>query len=381
MSFCVTVAVFDIGTKMKITAPIDKVEEVKYLIEAGADELYCGVYHSAWYNTLTRPNIKPSSKSSLKSFKDFGKIVQKAKGYNVPVYITLNAYYYRKDSYNLIKDDLEKAINLEASGFVVTDISLIKEIKRICKDKPIILSTMGNCFNTETISYYKDLGVSRIVFPRDLSLSELEYLYEELKRKNIELPLEIFVQNLTCRNVNGFCRYHGYLPSQKSQFLMDRIIRGFNKILTAFYPYLFVNYILPLEKKYRDKYCKPLPCMLKYKAVFISRFNNSKETVYPFWIGEPYQSICAACGIFYFKNFGIDYVKIIGRGLPTSKKIKDVRFIRSLTTILNEQSLDFDEFFKKGQENYYQIYGLHCKETECHYPSFVKKRIGAKIDE
>jgi collagenase-like PrtC family protease len=75
---------------MKITAPVNKAEEVRDLIEAGADELYCGVYHSEWYYTETRPNAKPTSKSSLKSFKDSEKIVQKAKKYNVPVYITLD---------------------------------------------------------------------------------------------------------------------------------------------------------------------------------------------------------------------------------------------------------------------------------------------------
>jgi len=35
---------------MKILSPVDKVDEVKRIIKAGADELYCGVLTSDWHN-------------------------------------------------------------------------------------------------------------------------------------------------------------------------------------------------------------------------------------------------------------------------------------------------------------------------------------------
>lgn len=150
---------------MKITAPINRVNETDVLIKAGADELYCGVYHSKWYGVGGRPNVKPSSRSSLKSFTELREIVSKAKVYNVPVFITLNSIYLSMQTFKLIQDDLRRAIDCEVGGFVVTSIALLKEIRRICKNTPVILSTMANCFNTETISYYNDLGVSRWFYP------------------------------------------------------------------------------------------------------------------------------------------------------------------------------------------------------------------------
>jgi collagenase-like PrtC family protease len=323
---------------MKITVPLNEVEEVEPLIEAGADELYCGVYRAEWLSMSSPPNVSPSSRSSLRSFEDLKKIARKAKEYNVPVYITLNAWYYFGEARKLIREDLEKALESGVNGFVVSDIALIKEIRRKCPDKKVILSTMGNCFNTETISFFKDLGIDRVVFPRDLSLNELGDLCDGLKRKHLNVPLEFFVQQLMCRNVNGFCRHHGL-------------------------------------KKTKEIHPEKAPCMMSYRATFTSRADNSMEKVFPFRIGEPYRNICAACGIFYFNKFGIEYLKIPGRGLPTKGKIAHVKFIVELRDVLSKQRLSFDEFFKRGQEIFRATYGRSCQQAECHFPCFVKKRM------
>jgi putative protease len=360
---------------LKITAPINKVTETKALIEAGADELYCGVYHDKWYSIEGRPNAKPSSRSSLKSFAELQEIIKISGTYNIPVFITLNAAYNQKQSFELIKEDLKKAVDCNVSGFVVASIPLLREIRKISKDKPLILSTMANCFNSEAVSYYKDLGVSRIVLPRDLTISELANLRDELKAKKIDMPLESFVLNLTCRNVNGYCRYHGNKYHPASKVLSVRILRKIRGLLAYSPPKFYLNKISVIFKKYRDYNEKIQPCLLKYKANFISCKDKSKEKVFPFWIGEPYQAICAACSIFYLREFGIEYLKIIGRWLPTKVKIQDLTFISSLRNILNERSMDFDEFFKKGQENYRKTYGRNCKLSECHYASFIQNKL------
>lgn len=329
---------------MKITAPIDKVEEVEPLIEAGADELYCGVYRSVWFSTLAEPNIKPASKASLKSFEDLKKITQKANKCGVPVYLTLNSFYHSEPARDLIRKDLAQAIDAGVNGFVVADIPMLKEMRERCQGKTIILSTMGNCFNTETALFFKDLGINRIVFPRDLSLSELGSLCADLKRENLNIPLEFFVQRLMCRNVNGFCKAHGF-------------------------------------KKNRESAPEEAACILPYQAEFTSRADNSAETIEPFFIGERGRNICAACGIFYFAQFGIEYLKIIGRGAPTKRKIEDVVFISAFRDILGKQPVSFDDFFKEGQEIYNRTYGRRCRTAECHFPCFVQKKLEEKSNE
>jgi collagenase-like PrtC family protease len=364
---------------MKITVPIDKVEEARSLLEAGADELYCGVYHSGWSAARCAANAR-LARYSLQSFAELKKVVQTAKGYKVPVYLTLNWHYQYKAAYNLVKEDLEKALNSEVSGFIVSDISLIKEIRKKCPDKPIILSTLTNCFNTSTISFFKDLGVARIVLPRDLSLRELGDLCDELKKEDIGLPLEFFVYNLVCTNVNGFCRYHNHLPSKKSMISLGRIVRAYRQAFYFLFPHLYVKYAAGFVKGYGKNNLRKPPCLMDYHATFISNAGGAREDKSPFWIGEPYGEICAACGIFYFKQFAIEYIKISGRGWPTKAKIQAVRFVAMLRDLLNGEAMSFDEFFKKGQETHHSVFGSHCRSAACHFPCFVKKRIEAKIN-
>ena len=42
---------------MKILLPVDKVQEVEKVIEAGADELYCGVLTSDWHSKYIAGSI------------------------------------------------------------------------------------------------------------------------------------------------------------------------------------------------------------------------------------------------------------------------------------------------------------------------------------
>ena len=364
---------------MKIAAPFDKVKEVRPLIEAGADELYCSVFQPRWFSISGVPTPRPKSTCSLRSFKELKAAVRIAQELNTAVYITLNSYYHSRDALNLIRKDFKNALAAGVTGFIVSDIPLLKEIKKSAPDKPVVLSTMGNCFNTETAAFFKELGAGRIVFPRDLSLSELEYLCAEQKRKGLALQLESFVLNLRCRNVNGFCRCHGYPSISKSagEPLLSRFFQASTGLLAGRAPGMFTNACLYLLKRTRNIYRKPTPCLMDYKATYISRSDNTRETIPRFYLGEPYDNICAACSIFYFREFGIEYLKIIGKGRPTESKIQDVKFIAALRGALNGHQ-DFDEFLKKGQELYRQAYGAPCRQAQCHYPCFVKKRTEAE---
>jgi collagenase-like PrtC family protease len=189
---------------LKITVPIDTAKETEALIEAGADELYCGVYQPDWFSTAGTPNKRHSLNANLESFEDLKKVTATADKYRTPVYLALNSGYMFAGVLSLVKKDLASALQAGVSGFIVSDALLLKEIRRICPDKKIILSTLSNCFNIETISFFNDLGIGRVVFPRDLSLPELAALCGEIRGRGLNIPLEVFVQNLACRNVNGF---------------------------------------------------------------------------------------------------------------------------------------------------------------------------------
>jgi len=56
------------------------------------------------------------------------------------------------------------------------------------------LSTQANVLNHEAISFWYDLGVSRVVLARELTLKEIE----QIKQKVPGMELEIFVHGAMC---------------------------------------------------------------------------------------------------------------------------------------------------------------------------------------
>lgn len=89
---------------MKLIVPISKVEEVLPIIEAGADELYCGVLPLEWYKKYTNVasiNRAERMRSNLKNFDELKQIVKMAHSYNIPVSLALNSIY-TEDQYPLL---------------------------------------------------------------------------------------------------------------------------------------------------------------------------------------------------------------------------------------------------------------------------------------
>jgi len=64
-------------------------------------------------------------------------------------------------------------------------------------------------------------------------------------------------------------------------------------------------------------------------------------------------------------------VKIVGRGNPTSRKIVDVTFIRSLLDLLGDRRITKDEFQEVAQKLYMSTYKRECRVYRCYYPSMV----------
>ncbi len=81
---------------MKILSPLDKVDEVGALAEAGADELFCGLLTEDWHNCYIAGaiNRRPGGGANFTRWEDLETVVQVAHDRKVPVILTLNEHYY-----------------------------------------------------------------------------------------------------------------------------------------------------------------------------------------------------------------------------------------------------------------------------------------------
>ena len=348
---------------MKILAPVNKPEEVEKLIEEGADELYCGVLPNSWRNKYTNvasPNRREWTTANLSDLDELEKTVNIAHTYRIPVYLAINSFYSDKQ-YPLVLKQIEQAKVIGVDAFIIADLGLLLALKEKKLDIEIHISNTGTSFNSESIKFYKDLGASRIILPRQLMLDEIA----ELVEGENEIKFEVFILNSGCKNIDGFCTFH----------------HGVNEILhplvwNSFKRLDFDRHLLELIRKLPCSLLSRIKgnifgidsaCLLNYKVSLISDEAPKRE------ISSVCKAVsagfsllsgadpCGVCDLYKLKKIGIHSVKIVGRNYLTSKKTKDVKFLKRALIYLEQNPYISEEQFKaRVKAGYKDIYKMDC---------------------
>jgi putative protease len=322
---------------MRLLSPVDKVEEVEEIIKAGANELYCGVLTSEWHDKYIAGSInrRPGGGANFTSFDELRICVEIAHSYNIPVLLALNEHYYTQKQYPLILDFVEKAINIGIDALMVADLAFLLTLQQININAKIFISTGGTAFNSETVRFYQDLGASRIILPRHLTLEEIRSIRQSVP--NIEL--EVFVLNSRCPNVDGFCTFQHGLADES------------------------------FEPLYKNACTLPYEISVATNGEIVEQKQVSWERQHIWELVHPDDHPCGACALYEFNEMGITGVKIVGRGNPTTRKITDVVFIRSLLDFLQDKKPTKEEFKEVAQKLYANTYKRQCRICMCYYPS------------
>jgi U32 family peptidase len=336
---------------MKILAPTNNVKEARNLEKAGADELYCGVLTSEWKNNFTNigsSNRREFKRSNLSSFSDLRKLIA---GVTIPVYFTMNTFY-TKDMYPQILNEAQLAVEAGVSAIIVTDINFMRFLRKL--NIEIHIGTGGTSFNNETIRFYKSLGANRIVIPRHVNIAEIL----DVSSKS-EIETEIFIMNTKCMNIDGFCTYqHGLaelgiagniMKNMKTDEIIGKIVSK-NR---------FAAYILNKSGALNSGSA----CCIPYEVSGGTKAEN-------FFIqsnfgAERFRNHCGGCALYELKDSKVTSLKIVGRQKSEAKKIKDVVFLKSLlSNIQNHSKETFKEYSRK---RFTEVYGFDCMQENCYY--------------
>lgn len=339
---------------IKILSPISRFDEVEDVIVAGADEFYCGVLLDDWRNKYTvsaslnrrqEDNTTLGTSPHFKSFEELRESVEVAHSHGVPVILTLNEHYYSQDQYPHLLTYVDKALEAGIDAFIIGDSAFIVSLRERGIDTPIHISTAGTAFNSETVKFYQELGASRIILPRHLTIEEIASIASEAP----DIELETFILNSRCANIDGFCTFqHG---------------------LADLFP----------DAKVKEHYLNA--CMLTYNFSVYADAVEEVDSITKEKISWERQSIwsalhiddrpCGVCALYEFSQIGLHGVKIVGRQNSKSKKIKDVTFLRTLINFLSEKNPHKEEFRKYARRLYQDTYHWPCLIFKCYYPSVL----------
>lgn len=184
---------------MKLLAPLKHSSEVAPLLEAGAEEFYCGITPPDWQKRFGQSwiNRRAPVSAGVSDLVDFRQILQSASGH--PVYVTLNAPFYPAGSLELLTEFSATLLNAGAAALIVADLDLLLTLVEAGLADKIHLSSLATCTNQGAAAFFQELGISRIILPRHLTLDEIESCLMP------GLEFEAFLLNDGCVFEEGLC--------------------------------------------------------------------------------------------------------------------------------------------------------------------------------
>lgn len=190
---------------MKILTPLCNAEYIDPYIQAGADEFYFGFYDNDWFKTFGKySDINRMSgfgkRANPHSFEEIISIIKKIKSSERKAFVTMNANGYSKEQIQFIEYHyLPQLQKVDVDGIIVSDINAITSVVEH-RLQPIA-STMCAIYNSDVANIYKNLGVQRMILPRDLSLNELSSICKTLP----DIHFEAFFMRNGCIFSDSYC--------------------------------------------------------------------------------------------------------------------------------------------------------------------------------
>ena len=178
-------------------APAGNFESLQAALDNGADSVYFGVEQ---LNMRARASINFT-------MDDLPEIQRRCAEMDVRTYLTLNTIIYDHDL-TVIKTLIDKAKAANITAVIAMDQAVIAYAREVGME--IHISTQINITNIETAKFYA-MFADTMVLSRELSLSQVKSITDQIKRENIcgpsgnQVEIEIFGHGALCMAVSGKC--------------------------------------------------------------------------------------------------------------------------------------------------------------------------------
>ena len=175
---------------LELLAPAKNLECGIAAIDHGADAVYIGA---------SRFGARAAAGNSVD---DIRQLCDYAHPFGVKVYVTVNTILY-DDELEATRQLLQELQQAGVDAILVQDMALLQiqneelRIKRI----PLHASTQTDNRTPEKVRWLRDLGFSRVVLARELSVEEITAIHREVP----DVELEVFVHGALCVSYSGIC--------------------------------------------------------------------------------------------------------------------------------------------------------------------------------
>ena len=162
--------------------------------EAGADAVYAGL---SKFNARERgENFTPDV---------MAQIVDHAHKLNKKVYVTLNTLV-KENELPQVAEYLAQLEEIAPDALLVQDLGVLRLAREYFPSLTLHASTQMGIHNSAGLRMAKELGVTRVVLERQMTLEEIAAV-----KKQTDLELEVFIHGALCASLSGQCLFSSYL--------------------------------------------------------------------------------------------------------------------------------------------------------------------------
>lgn len=173
--------------KPEVLSPAGHWPQLQAAVDSGADAVYFGLTH-----------FTARAKTGF-TLAELPEAIRSLHRHGVKGYVTYNSLVFDSELANAARG-LASIAESGADAIIVQDLAVVKLAREIAPGLEIHASTQMSVTNAEGARFAHELGVSRVVLARELSLDDIRKL-----RAETEIGLEVFVHGALCVSYSGQC--------------------------------------------------------------------------------------------------------------------------------------------------------------------------------
>ena len=183
--------------RIELLSPAGNFEKMQFALEFGADAVYLG-----------GKNFGLRAFSGNFSDEEISRSVEYAHSKSKSVYVTVNIFPHESDLKTL-PDFLKHLDRAGVDGLLVADLGIFSMAKEIVPNLKLHVSTQANITNSKSARAWQNLGATRLVLARELSLDEIKEI-----RDAVDCEIEVFVHGAMCLSYSGRCYLSAYMTNR-----------------------------------------------------------------------------------------------------------------------------------------------------------------------
>ena len=187
---------------MELLSPAGNVEKLSYAYAYGADAAYIG---------LKKFSLRVKADNFYDDeYKQVIALKEKYPGRRLHCALNIS---FHDDEIDSLRQNLDYFKLYPIDAFIVQDIGIVPLLQKEFPGVQLHLSTQSSCVNSEAVKMYKNLGFSRIVLGREISLDQIKRIKDTVP----DMELEAFCHGAMCIAYAGRCLMSAYLTGRSAQ--------------------------------------------------------------------------------------------------------------------------------------------------------------------